>query len=148
MSTWWFIGVKRGWSVTAIYKPIIQTTCDPRYLTTIQASTAYCRDSVTFFVCVVFIVCNVSYCLCSFMYCVLFELGVLLCVLSHCSITATGYKPICSSININNNNNNNIVSDFQTTNGIRERILYDFSFRREFLWNSGPAACNRKYPKM
>jgi hypothetical protein len=47
--------------------------------------------------CVVFIVCNVSFNICIALYAVLFECGVLLCViyvflcaLSYCSITASG----------------------------------------------------------
>jgi hypothetical protein len=79
-------------------------------------------------------------CVASCAWCVI--VCVFLCVLSHFSITATGYKSICSSVN------NNIASGFQTTNGIRERILFDFSFRREFLWNSGPAACDRSFAKI
>jgi hypothetical protein len=36
-------------NLTAIYEPIVQTTWDPRNLTTPQASTDCCRDSFTLF---------------------------------------------------------------------------------------------------
>jgi hypothetical protein len=50
----------------------------------------------------------VLYCFCSFVYCVLFERGVLLCVL--CIIVVPlppGTNPFAVKINNNNNNNNN-----------------------------------------
>ena len=47
----------------------------------------------------VFLMCvvHVLYCVCSFVCCVLFWVCVLICVFCvYCSITTTGYKPICS----------------------------------------------------
>jgi hypothetical protein len=57
--------------------------------------------TVVVIVCINSVLC-VVYCVCSFVCCVLFDRGVILCdvcylfLVSYCITTATGYKPICS----------------------------------------------------
>jgi hypothetical protein len=89
---------------------------NPQHLITLQASKACYRDSFTLFVCVVFIVCNVSFIVCIALSAV-FCLSVVcyfceMCIFVLCLTVVPlppGKNPF--AVQLNNNNNNNFATN-------------------------------------